>query len=83
MSKPLADDLFKLETEGVLAYDAALDVEVLVIAPVLCILCDNPRHSEIMNHAGTSANMYCRMCMVSSITKQQKLVTCTLIGRER
>ena len=65
MAKPLAEDLFKLETEGVLTYDAALETEVIVVAPVLCILCDNPRHSEIMNHAGASANMYCRMCMVS------------------
>lgn len=64
MSKPLAEDLFALETNGITAYDAALREEVLVIAPVLCVLSDNPRHSEIMNHAGASANMYCRICWV-------------------
>jgi len=35
---------------------------VLVIAPVLCGICDNPRASELTNHMGWSANRYCRMC---------------------
>lgn len=67
MSKPLAEDLLTLETDGIIAYDAALEEEVLLIAPVLCILSDNPRHSEIMNHAGATANKYCRMCMVCEL----------------
>ena len=36
-----------------------------LISPVLAILADNPRHSELLNHSGRSANKYCRMCMVS------------------
>ena len=57
------EDLFKLETKGITIYDAALETEVLLLAPVLCVLCDNPRHSEIMSHSGPSAeyvlqNMY-------------------------
>lgn len=66
MTQPLVDDLLKLETSGITVYDVHLGVEVLVVAPVICILCDNPRHAEIMNHAGPSATMFCRMCMVSS-----------------
>ncbi len=64
MSQPIVDELLQLELNGIVAYDAFLDTEVLVVAPVLCVLGDNPRHSEIMSHSGTSANMHCRMCMV-------------------
>lgn len=65
MAKPVCEDLLKLETNGIIAYDAACQEDTLIIAPVLCILGDNPRHSEIMNHAGTSAKMHCRICMVT------------------
>ena len=65
MCKPLADDLKELEEQGIEAYDAALQEKVLVVAPVICFICDNPRHSEIMNHLGPTATKYCRMCMVS------------------
>ena len=64
MSQPVVNELLKLELEGITAYDAFLGAEVLVIAPVLCILGDNPRHSEIMSHSGTSAELHCRKCMV-------------------
>ena len=47
-------------------YDAHLRQEVLVIAPVLLIMADSPRHSELLNHLGSSARRYCRMCMVST-----------------
>ena len=40
---------------------------VLVIAPLMCIICDNPRASELLNHLGSSALKYCRVCMVSKI----------------
>ena len=65
MSKPMVDDLLSLETNGVVAYDAHLGVDVLVVAPVKCAICDNPRDAELMNHSGPSARMFCRMCMVS------------------
>ena len=63
MAEAIAHDLKKLE-EGVMMYDASLKREVMVIAPVLAILADNPRHSEVVNHLGSSANRYCRICMV-------------------
>ena len=47
---PIVEDLFRLETEGIVTYDAHLREDVLAVAPVLCVLCDNPRASEINNH---------------------------------
>ena len=65
MSVPIASDLRNLE-QGIEMYDAHLQQEVLAIAPVLLIMADNPRHSELLNHLGSSARRYCRMCMVST-----------------
>ena len=67
MSKPISEDLVKLEQEGVIVYDALYKEMVLVIAPLMCIICDNPRASELLNHLGSSALKYCRICMVSKI----------------
>ena len=64
MSRPLVDDLLILENQGMFVFDGALQCEILLVAPLLCILADNPRHSEIMNHAGVTANKFCRICMV-------------------
>lgn len=63
MSKPVVDDLIMLE-KGVHTYDSYLKTEVFVIAPVICLLCDNVRASEILNHRGSRAIKLCRMCMV-------------------
>ena len=57
-------DLIQLE-EGVVMYDAHLKTNVLVRAPVILIIGDNPRHSKILSHMGSTANKFCRMCMVS------------------
>ncbi len=51
--------------EGMEAYDAHLRRPVLVVAPVLCAICDNPRASEVVNHMGGAALKFCRMCTVS------------------
>lgn len=63
------EDLVKLETEGVSVYDAHLQCEVLLIAPVIVVICDNPRASELTSHLGSSAKHYCRMCMVRTAFK--------------
>ena len=60
---PVIDDLKRLK-EGIPMFDAYLQQEVLVVAPVMAFLCDNPRHSELLGHAGGRARKYCRMCMV-------------------
>ena len=61
MLPPVVDELKTLETEGIAAYDAHLQQEVLLVAPIIA---DNPRSSEIMNHLGPSSKTFCRMCMV-------------------
>ena len=63
MSGAIASDLKKLE-EGVAMHDSGLDREVLVFAPVIAVLADNPRHTELLNHMGSSVNLFCRICMV-------------------
>ena len=64
MATPIVKELKRLE-EGIVVFDAHLQKEVLLIAPVLAVLGDNPRHSALLNHAGSSSNKYCRMCMVT------------------
>lgn len=63
MVAPIVDDLNQLEN-GLVMYDSVHDKDVLVVAPVLCVIADNPRASELLNHIGTSARMFCRICMV-------------------
>ena len=57
------ESLLKLE-KGLPMYDAALQEEVLVVAPLLLIIGDNPMASELCNHQGSKANKFCRMCMI-------------------
>ena len=64
MSPPIVEELMLLEARGVEAYDASLHTMVLVQAPVICVICDNPRASEVTNHLGPSSKMFCRICMV-------------------
>lgn len=44
---PIVRELKQLE-EGIPAYDAYMKKEVLVVAPVMAFLCDNPRHSQLL-----------------------------------
>ena len=65
MAVPIAEQLGDLELNGIEAFDAVLNQNVLVVAPLMCILADNPRASELLNHLGSTARKFCRMCMVS------------------
>ena len=64
MSQPISDELLQLELEGVEVYDSYLKQNVLVVAPLLLLMADNPRASELINHMGSSANYFCRICQV-------------------
>ena len=65
---PLVKDLNTLATEGMVTYmyHALLQRDVHIVAPIITLICDNPRASELLNHNGSSARRFCRMCMVSS-----------------
>ena len=67
LAEPMVKELECLETNGVIAFDAFLSKEVLIVAPVLCFTCDNPRASEITNHLGPGSRMFCRICMVNCL----------------
>ena len=64
LAEPLVDSVLRLE-EGIVMYDAFLEENVLVIAPVMLIIADNPMSSELCSHHGSTARRYCRMCLVS------------------
>ena len=79
MAGPVVADLKILE-KGMVIFDAYLKKDVLLLAPTMAILSDNPRHSELLNHAGGNANKYCRMCMVSSLVNiQSGAIQCSVI----
>ena len=63
MAGPLVDDLLNLEN-GLNMFDALSKREVFVVAPVMCILADNVRASELLTHLGSKASKLCRFCMV-------------------
>lgn len=63
MAKPIVDDLMELE-RGVVMFDSFTQQDVVVVAPVLCVLADNPRAAELTNHMGSTANKFCRICHV-------------------
>lgn len=78
MASPVVADLKMLE-KGIVTYDACLKKDVLLLAPTMAILSDNPRHSELLNHAGGSANKYCRMCMVRSLVNIPSDASCSSV----
>ena len=67
MAVEVAEEISKVEG-GFVAFDALLQTEVVVRAPVICLIADNPRVSEVLNHRGGSSRRYCRKCMVSFMT---------------
>lgn len=69
MTIALAPELNQLEKDGMIAYDALLKQQVLVVSPLMCILADNRRASELVNHLGPSSRKYCRLCMVRRVKK--------------
>ena len=68
MVPPIVEELKLLENEGVETFDVALQKQVLVVAPVLCVICDNPRASEVTNNLGPSSKKFCRICMVVHVS---------------
>ena len=65
MASPVVADL-KMLDKGMVTYDACLKKDVLLLAPTMAIRSDNPRHSELLNHAGASANTAECACKITS-----------------
>lgn len=65
MTNALVEELLKLE-EGIIVYDCVWQWVVVVLSPVMAILCDNARASELLNHLGARAIKFCRKCMVTN-----------------
>ena len=77
MAEPIVDDLVQLESEGIEVYDAHLKQQVRLFAPVIVILCDNGRATQLLNLCGASARKYCRMCEVNVMICNLHLVILT------
>ena len=58
MVKPIVEDLLVLQ-EGIFMFDAYSQEDVLVVAPVLAVMGDNPRASEIAGHLTGNPNKFC------------------------
>ena len=63
LAKPIVEELAMLE-EGIEVYDAFHQQNVLVVAPLMCIIADNPMASQLLNHLTGGVYKYCRFCMV-------------------
>lgn len=66
MAVPIVEELKGLVEDGMITYDAFLQEEVLIVAPVVCVVSGNPHASEITNNLKPSARLPCRMCMVNN-----------------
>ena len=66
MARPLVDQLKILE-DGIIVYDAYLCCKVIVVAPIICILCENPMGAMICSHLGANTHLFYQICTVSSL----------------
>lgn len=66
LADPLVESLLRLK-EGVNMYDALLQQTVVVVAPVLFVMADNPTSSDLCSHQGHSTRKYCRICLVMTL----------------
>ncbi|KAL5474767.1 hypothetical protein EMCRGX_G026770 [Ephydatia muelleri] len=71
MVVPLVQEFNALEREGIVVFNAFLQCKVIVVAPILNFLCDNPSGAEICSQLGATAVMYCRICTVDVSTGLQ------------
>eukprot|EP00731_Ephydatia_muelleri_P004904 Em0002g1080a len=65
MMGPIVSELCALE-QGVEVFDEKTQECVLVVAPVLAIMCDNPRASQIVGHMTGRPSKFCRVCLADA-----------------
>ncbi|KAG8922830.1 hypothetical protein FRC02_011569, partial [Tulasnella sp. 418] len=69
----IVEQLQKYQDEGIVCWDVIFNEDVIVLVVVLALLGDNPMQSELACHIGLTANLFCRVCWVSSrIDKDDK-----------
>ncbi|KAL0073561.1 hypothetical protein F4703DRAFT_1921113 [Phycomyces blakesleeanus] len=76
MLPPIVDDLIRLE-KGIEMYSEDYGEVVLVIAPLLLFMGDNPRQSQLAMHKGTSAKKFCQKCLIPSPRIEQGSISDT------
>ena len=59
----IVSELCALE-QGMEVFDEKMQECVLVVAPVLAIMCNNPRASQIVGHMTGRPSKFCRVCLV-------------------
>ena len=69
MAVPVVQEFNALENEGIVAFDALVQCKVLVVAPVLSFICDNPLSAELCSHLGATTKKNCRICLVRDDSK--------------
>ena len=82
MMSAVVKNLCTLEN-GVEMFDAMFNQNVFVIAPVLAILCDNPRASQILGHMTGGPITFCRVCKVQSFNSNLLYCQFNLIGQSK
>ena len=73
MLDAIVDDLSKLE-KGIEVYSHDHKEYVLLVAPLLMLTADNPRHSQLAMHKGTSSKSPCRKCLRPKATDMGSIV---------
>lgn len=69
----LVEDLLELE-EGVMMYSAEHGEDILVVAPLLLVMADNPRHSEICGLMSPTSTYPCRKCYARNLSNARGTV---------
>ncbi|KAL0073089.1 hypothetical protein F4703DRAFT_1746592 [Phycomyces blakesleeanus] len=71
MLPPIVDDFVELE-KGIVMYSKDHDEDVLVVAPLLLFMGDNPWQSQLAMHSGTSGKHFCRKGHLEAPRSTQK-----------
>ncbi|KAG0144169.1 hypothetical protein CROQUDRAFT_17232, partial [Cronartium quercuum f. sp. fusiforme G11] len=73
-----------LTHKGFIAFDAALNEEVLIIPYILCHLGDSPMHAEVTNTTNPTGTLnpchVCNLTVESKAQKQSETYVCQFVG---
>lgn len=55
----IADMYFRATSEGIVAFDAVLQQDIMFFANIFQLLGDNPMLAELASHIGLNGNFFC------------------------